>query len=357
MSFDLKPDYERSAMRYRAFWEREIIDRPPVCFRFPVEKPSPLPEKHHATHKEWWLDVEYRAERVAAELENTRFLGDALPVAFPNMGPEIFSVWCGCGYHYGERTTWTDPCIESWDTDAEAAKFDPEHPLFLLTDRFTDLLIELGTGRFIVGLTDFHPGGDHLAALRDPAALALDMIEHVAEVKAKLAESTEEYKQAYLHFYHKLRAAGMPITSWLQLIHEGRFYIPSNDFSCMISTGMFEDVFLPGIIDECRFYERSIYHLDGPGALKHLDLLLDIPELDAVQWVPGAGNEGFTRWIEVYKRIQAAGKGMQITSIDRDELPILFAELEPGGLYISGVNGVDTPEEAEAVMKRLEIWR
>ena len=70
----------------------------------------------------------------------------------------------------------------------------------------------------------------------------------------------------------------------------------------MISTRMFEDVFLPGLVDECRFLDRSIYHLDGPGALRHLDSILAIPELDALQWVFGAGNEGFHRWVEVYRK-------------------------------------------------------
>ena len=356
MQFSLKPDYERSAERYRAFWECEIIDRPLVCFRFPTEDPVPVPQKHHPDHESWWLDIDYRAERTAAELQNSRFLGDSLPIAWPNMGPEIFSAWCGCGYHYGKTTTWTDPCIESWENDGDSARLDPEHPLFKLTDAFTDRLLEISDGRFIVGLTDFHPGGDHIAALRDPAALAIDLIEHGDEVKRKLDKSAKEYISAYEHFYKKLRSAGMPITSWTPLIHEGRYYIPGNDFSCMISPEMFCEFFLPGIIDECRYYERSIYHLDGPGALKHLDVLLDIPDLDAIQWVPGAGNEGFARWIDVYQRIQAAKKGMQILSVRFDELPFLFEHLRPEGVFISSVPGVSSISEAETVMKRLERW-
>ncbi len=357
MPFSLKPDYERSAERYRAFWDRDVLDRPPVCFRFPVECPAELPEKKYATLEERRLDVEFRAECAAIELGNYEYLGDALPVAWPNMGPEIFSIWCGCRYHFGERTTWTDPCIEVWERDFAATRFNIEHPLFVLLDRFTDLLLDLGRGRFIVGLTDFHPGGDHLAALRDPAELAVDLVENVEWVRRKLEESADEYKKAYDHFYFKLRAAGMPITSWTQLIHEGRYYIPSNDFSCMISPRMFQDVFLPGIIDECRFYERSIYHLDGPGALKHLDALLEISDLDAIQWVPGAGNEGFSRWVDVYRKIQRAGKSLQIVGIEASELSTLFEHLRPGGVYISSVGGVSTREEARAVMSRLEKWR
>jgi hypothetical protein len=235
--------------------------------------------------------------------------------------------------------------------------FDPEHPLFKKTVELTAALLERAQETFIVGLTDFHPGGDHLAALRDPQELAIDLIEHKDAVKRKLADSAEEYFAAYDHFYHMLRDAGMPITSWLPLMHEGKYYIPSNDFSCMISTDMFEEIFIPGIVAECRFLDRSIYHLDGPGALRHLDLLLDIPELDAVQWVPGAGNGGFEKWVEVYRRIQAAGKSMHIVSIDSRQLPLLFDSLKPEGVFITNVAGVTDRRSAATVLKQIEAWR
>ena len=149
----------------------------------------------------------------------------------------------------------------------------------------------------------------------------------------------------------------MPITSWCPLIHEGKFYIPSNDFSCMISTDMFVDVFLPGIIEECRFLDRSIYHLDGPGALRHLDVLLDIPELDAVQWVSGAGNGGFVEWVDVYQKIQGAGKSMQVTGVRLQDLDLLFESLRPEGVWIHDVIGVNDRETAGGVIKRVTAWR
>jgi hypothetical protein len=357
MSFSLKPDFETVQKRYDAFWEREIVDRAPVCFSFRNKEPIEAPEKTYQSYRERWTDVDYRAEQMAASLQNRTYYADALPVAWPNMGPEIFSAWCGCGYEFGKSTTWSVPCIEDWERDYDKATLNMEHELFKLTDRFTDRLLELGKGNFIVGLTDFHPGGDHLAALRDPQNLAIDMIENVDWVKRKLADSTEEYMRAYNYFYEKLRAAGMPITSWTTFIHNGRYYIPSNDFSCMISAEMYRDVFLPRMIDECRFYDRSIYHLDGPGALRHLDTLLEIKELNAIQWVPGAGSEGFTRWLDVYKRIQAGGKGMQINGMTLSELPLMFEHLKPEGVFLSGVAGVEDIETADAVIKRIAAWK
>jgi hypothetical protein len=222
---------------------------------------------------------------------------------------------------------------------------------------FTKKLLNRGKNEFIVGLTDFHSGGDHLAALRDPQRLALDILDCPELIKIKLEESAEEYKKVYDVFYRMLRDAEMPITSWTPLIHDGRFYIPSNDFSCMISPESFNDIFLPSIRDECRFFERTIYHLDGPGALIHLDAILDIPELDAVQWVPGAGNQGYERWVNVYRRIQKRGKGVQLRLESPNELPAVFESLRPEGVWISHINHVESAEEAEEILNRVSAWR
>lgn len=381
MECSLKPDYEQTLARYDAFWNRAVIDRPLVSLAVPrrdnvrgviLSDPRPVPQSlrsslpadapkalriDYETNEARWLDIDARAERLAWQMEQYEYLGDSLPIAWPNMGPEIFSAWCGAGYSFGESTTWSSPSIHDWSTDGPRARFDDRHPLFLATMALTEKLIERGRDRFIVGLTDFHPGGDHVAALRDPQTLAIDLIDHPNDVKKTLVTAAADYARAYDLFYDKIRAAGMPSTSWLDLVAaDGKYYIPSNDFSGMISTEMFAEFFLPGIIEECRFLDRSIYHVDGPGALRHLDLLLDIPELDAIQWVPGAGNEDLPRWIPTYQKIQAAGKGVQILDVSLGNLQVIIDNLRPEGVYIPYIRGVDDRETAEEVLRRLARW-
>jgi hypothetical protein len=203
-------------------------------------------------------------------------------------------------------------------------------------------------------MTDWHAGGDAIAAFRDPLNLATDMIEHLPEVSRLLARLETDYYKLYDLFYMKLRRAGLPITSWTTLVHDGRYYIPSNDFSIMVSRQMFDEIFLPGIRRECQYYERSIYHLDGPGALRHLDSLLAIPELNAIQYVYGAGNEGIHRWMWVYQKIQIAGKGIQV-NYRLDEIPLVIQNLNPRGLFLS-VEGVPDRDSARALLRELERW-
>jgi hypothetical protein len=354
--FSLKPDYERTKARIEAFWHCALIDRPVVQFYLgkPPDERLPLPSSNGMTSEQKWLDVQYRTEMIQAELSNQYFLGDTLPVAFPNLGPEILSAFYGCPMHYGDYgTSWTDSILHDW-SHVEQVKLDWQHPLLIRLYEMTDAFITAGMGRFITGLTDFHPGGDHLAALRDPQNLALDMIEHLDEVKRALVRFEQDYYQIYDVFYHKLRRAGLPITSWTPLLYDGRYYIPSNDFSIMVSKKMYDEVFLPGIIRECQFYDRSIYHLDGPGALRHLDSILAIKELNALQWVFGAGNEGYHRWIGVYQKVQKAGKGIQV-NCDLDEVELVTQTLDPHGVYLN-VGGVPDLDSAQALLKRLEKW-
>lgn len=360
VALELKPDMDESLERYEAFWNRSVADRPPVAMTFPRETAGAGAADRSANsrdYRELWLDLDARVEREIGQLEETVLAGDALPVIWPNMGPEIFSAWCGAGYEFGETTAWSTPGIHDWERDAPAARLDTGHPLFRATLELTERLIERGRGRFIVGLTDFHPGGDHLAALRDPARLAMDLVDHPEWVKKMVEVATHDYFTAYDIFYERIRAAGMPATSWIPLPARGKYYIPSNDFSALISPSMFEEFFLDGIREECRFLDRSIYHLDGPDAVRHLDLLLEIPELDAVQYIPGAGNEDLARWIPVYQRIQAAGKAVMVMDVTVDNLDVLFEHLRPEGLYVGSVAGVEDLETAERVLRRFAAWR
>ena len=117
---------------------------------------------------------------------------------------------------------------------------------------------------------------------------------------------------------------------------------------------MFREFILPGIVEQIRSLEATIYHLDGPGALRFLDILLDIPKLNAVQWIYGAGNGRATDWLDTYRRIQAAGKGIQVW-LDMDEIETFTEALRPEGMWIT-MNDVPDAEAADAVLRRFSQW-
>lgn len=356
--FELKPDFDQVLARYEAWWACEIVDRPLVSITFPkpLAEHVPVPEKQHATLCERWMDTTFVVERAVTTLSNRVAYADALPVAWPNLGPEVFSAFYGCPLVFGETTSWSEPILEDWAPESVAAlQLDRDNVYFQKILELMDALIEAGKDRFIVGYTDMHPGGDAIAAFRDPQKLCIDMIEHPAEIKALCDRITGDFIEVYDRYHAKLQAAGMPSTTWLNATCEGRYHVPSNDFSCMVSDAMFEEVFLPGIVRECRHMDRNIYHLDGPQALRYLDTLLALPEIHAIQWVAGAGRDYWANWIEVYQRIQAAGKAFCLYAPVQD-LDRIFEVLRPEGAWLI-LSGIHDEAAAEAALKKVAGWR
>ena len=357
--FERKPEFEEVFNRYEAWWNRAIVDRPLVSMTFPrpkAEQRSP-PLSGRRSVRERWLDTDYVVACAETRLHNIEHFADSLPVAWPNLGPEVFSAFYGCPLEYAEDTAWSRPILSDLsETSVTQLRPDPDSIYFRKVLEITDALIEAGREKFLVGYTDLHPGGDALAALRGPQELLIDTIEYPAEIRRLCDRITEDFLRVYDVFHDRLRAAGMPSTTWLPATCRGRFHVPSNDFSCMISEEAFEDLFLPGIRRECRHMDRCIYHLDGPGALRHLDRILDAPEIDAVQWVPGAGRDYWSDWIDVYRKIQNRGKALQLLSVPAGDLEHLFATLAPEGVWIASVGGISNRMEADAVLRKIARW-
>ena len=85
MEFLYKPDFDVSLQRYEAFWNRAIIDRPPVNISMPKPDAVPVPKKEYATYEEQWLDIDGRVAAMDAAMANTDFLYDSLPIAWQSL--------------------------------------------------------------------------------------------------------------------------------------------------------------------------------------------------------------------------------------------------------------------------------
>ena len=348
-------DWEKRIARQDAFWDRAIIDRPVVNMTWPKPKPEyPWPkEKAYPTIRDRWMDSERVVESAVAGALNTEYLGDALPTAWPNLGPELFSSFFGMEMEYTAESSWGIPNLKDGG-QADRLAWSRDNFYWKKLLEMTDALLEAGKGKYFVGITDMHPGGDAVAAFRDPMQLNLDLLTDLDRVKRLLARVNAAYFEVFDFYCEKLKGAGQAVTSWPGIVSTKKWYVPSNDFSCMVSKEMFDEVFLPGLIEECRHMEASIYHLDGPGALRHLDSLLEIKELNAIQWIFGAGRGIASDWLDVYKRCQAAGKGIQLY-IGFDELDCIISNLKPDGAWLSVA--IQERAQADAVLRKVSAWK
>jgi hypothetical protein len=355
--FEFKPDCEDALKRHEAWWSGAVIDRALTTIEFPRPEPErvPAPESRQADLRSRWLDAGFQAESACAGAANTVYYADALPVRVPGLGPEILAAFCGAPLVFGETTSWSEPILTDLGPEsADKVRLDTDGFYFRKVMELIDAYVEISGGRFIVGYPDLHSGADTGAALREPQELCIDMIERPGEVKRLCERLTDDYLTVYEAFHARLSRAGMPSTTWLHGTCRGRFDVASNDFSCMVSDAMFDKTFLPLVARECARMDHTIYHLDGPQALRYLDRLMEVPGLDAIQWVPGAAQHDWRLWVDVYRRIQAREKSF-VVYLNAGDVGEFTSLVRPEGawLHVSGVKGA---EEADAVLGVVEQW-
>ena len=108
---------------------------------------------------------------------------------------------------------------------------------------------------------------------------------------------------------------------------------------------------MPALEEESSYLDHCCYHLDGPDALVHLDDILSIKGIDAIQWIPGEGNPPQVEWLDLLKKIQNAGKGLHILA-SPEEVKVFHKALRPEGVIYD--IQASSKQEAEDLLKWLK---
>jgi len=348
-----KADVAGALDRVNAWWNCAVLDRPAVQVIAPAQHRREAPTKMFSSTQERWLDAEYVVARADAHISSTYFGGDILPMFMPNVGPDYAAASLGAPLSFGNDTSWSAPIVDDLDNTPEL-KVDPCNRYVQAILEHTKVGLEVGKGKFLVGITDLHPGGDLAAALRDPQQLCLD----IADAPGRVHELMDRIRPVFYDLYRLqddlIMAAGQHVrTTWIPLYSTGRYYVPSCDFAALVSPRTFNEFFFHEIAEEVEWLDHSIFHLDGPDAVRHLDTLCSLKKLQAIQFVVGAGGGSVASWMHVFKRIQAAGKAMHI-SIDAAELDEFMQSLHPEGVMLA--MSAPSIEEAESIIKRVSCW-
>jgi len=353
----------RSLTRNPAFWTGGFEDGPLAWITAPNDLPgTPPPEP--ASEEALWTDVDYVLDSAEYQLAHTYFAGDALPVHNPWLGPDQVAAWLGAKLTLAPRlnTSWVAPLVKDWDEHPRLA-IDPANRWWQLYLAILRGSVERGRNKWVTAYPDLHTGIDGLLALRGPERLLLDLVEQPKAIRRAMGDMTGLLKWILDRVEELILPSGQGTSNWTMGWSRERFLcIGQNDASCMIGPQMFEEFCLPDTIAGCRLADHTIYHLDGPGALRHLDRLLAIPDLDCVQWIQGAGNPPPSRWLEVLRKVQAAGKSVQVyygpghgdDANLAEELTALCRRLDRRRLFFwASVPSLEQAEELERLAARL----
>ena len=100
--------------------------------------------------------------------------------------------------------------------------------------------------------------------------------------------------------------------------------------------------------------DHNIFHVDGKFVARHIDIILELPHLNGIQWVQGMGtDQPILQWAPFIRKVQAAGKSV-VVELETSELEGFIESVEPEGILLC--LGSESEEEEEAILKRVEKW-
>lgn len=352
------PQFDNAMQRVEAWFHNEIIDRPPVRFEahnaFLNAATEEVGYLSREEKKTWWLDAELQVDLFIKSIAGRRFHAETFPVYFPNLGPEIYAAFYGTDLIFGEVTSYAaQPLVQDW-SDIENINLDMENEYFQKIEELTLHALERCQGKFMVGYTDLHPGLDCVAAWRDPQQLCIDMYDSPGEVKRLADLAIKDFELIYDHFDTLLKANGQLSVSWMGIPSFGRMHIPSCDFSSLISPEFFSEFGLPILQQEVLTMTHNIFHLDGPGVAKNIYTILSVPDVHAIQWVQGMGDDyPIMQWVPFIKDLQSRGVPV-VVDLGYEDLLEFIEVMDPQGLFLWIATDNETMELE--ILKHIEKW-
>jgi len=304
-----------------------------------------------------YTDAAWRTRRNMATLARDPLLGDTLPMANADIGPGSLALFIGSEPNFTADTVWYDPRPEEPE-DYPPLRFDPANRWWKVHEDLLTSLMRASEGRFFVGCPDLIENIDILVSLRGMAHVLTDMLDRPEWVEAKVWEINQVFFDAYRRVYEIIRQPdGAACFSAFHLWAPGTVAKVQCDASAAFSPAMFERFVVPALTAQCEWLDYSMYHLDGTQAICHLDLLLNIKPLDAIEWTPqhGIPGGGSPRWFEMYRQILDAGKSVQAIGVGPEEVVPLLDAVGPDGMYIT--THCKTRAQAEQLWKEVERFR
>ncbi len=369
-----KDDWALTRDRFQAWWRRDGLilditaprDNPRISGISPapirggssgIDPDYPLTGSEPVSLETAWLDPERRAQLAELHLARTFFGGEAFPYFDTHIGPGSLGMFLGAKTEFDPDTVWYYPCIDDPDAHPPFA-FDPKAPWVVKHQAIIEAGLRRSAGRFLVGMPDLIENIDVLAALRGTSTLLFDMIERPEWVRQRVAEINAAFFAAFDYLYDLIKDPwGGNAFSAFHVWGVGKIAKVQCDMAAMISPAMFETFVVPALIEQCGWLDHAMYHLDGTQAMVHVDHLLQIGDLDAIEWTPQAGRPdgGDPVWYDLYRRVLAGGKSVQIIQVKPGEVLPLINAIGTHGVYIMTM--AETETEARSLVEAVEAYR
>jgi len=298
-----------------AWWDGDL-KRPLIVASSPGDPGRDEPtlrKRHFISFYDLSIPASDVVDRIDYDLSCRDYVGDGFPYVFTNFGPGVIASFVGADlvnteetntvwFHYGEDRT---PADLSFVYPAEESVWCKR------VKEFCKAADERWNGSVQVSMPDLGGNLDIISSFRPSEKLLFDLYDFPEEIKRLIWEAHDLWWKYYGEL-DEILATNPGRSAWAGIFSKETHYMLQCDFCYMIGPDMFDEFVKPELRECCRKLDHSFYHLDGPGQLAHLDSLLEIEELDGVQWIPGDGQPDMKHWAEVYRKIRDAGKKIQL---------------------------------------------
>ncbi len=355
MDLDYKPDWEETKKRYLTWWAGEALDRCALAVYAPrgnLKKGKTIELPKDPTER--WTDLTLIKELNENNFRNSFYGGEAFPVwsgGYP--GHTSIPAFLGCPVTLTRDTGWWEPILTEKDWNFQHLAVNKKGSWWKFTLKLLETAAREAKGKAIPSIGAFGGCGDTLAALRGTKALLTDLYDCPERVRETELYLMDMWIEVYREFHAIIRAAAEGSTCWFQLWSPGKFYAVQNDFSYMISPTMFQKIFLPAIEKQLKFLDHAVYHVDGIEAFRHIPALCELPRLQAIQVLPGAGKPSPLRYLNTLRYIQKKKRNIHI-SLAPEEVETALSNLSAKGLFIS--THCKTQSDAEELLKKVKMW-
>ena len=299
-----------------------------------------------------WFDPQWRAEYLDWYVAHSSLKADILPVANTQLGPGSLAAILGGVFEGGEDTIWIHPNPDFTDEIV----FNLEHPNWILHKELLKACKAKANGHYFVGMPDLMEGLDVLAALKGTDRVLLDTVMQPEILEQQMQQINDIYFKVFDELYDIIREGDEMAFCYFSSWAPGKMSKLQSDISTMISQDDYRRFVQPFIREQCQKIDYTLYHLDGVGAMHHLPALLEIEELNAIQWTPGVGEPqgGSPKWYDLYRKILAGGKSVMACWVTLDELKPLLDHIGADGVHLE--MDFHNEKEVEQAMRIVEEY-
>lgn len=345
MELEFKSDFENTRHKWDAFWHGDLPTMAgAIC---PKEGVNPVSHPPYLEGRDG--NFTPIIDQLLAYADSHEFVGSAIPFFILEWGPDTFSAFTGADLVFGAGTSWCMPYVEDWN-DVEI-RFDRGSKWWRITEDLIGAVRERCDGKLLICPPTLVANLDCLAAIRGQERLLFDLMERPDEIKRALKQVCQAHTDALdayaemLDFskYGSINIAGSYIS--------GRQSRPQCDASCLISPGMFREFVMPCLEYETKDADAAQYHLDGPGAIRHLDALGELDNLLMIDYTPDP-KEKPNDWLHVRRKIDDLGKGQVFYVSSIDEAKMIRQNYHSDKMHI--LVGASTRSEAQDIINEIE---